>query len=251
VRNLSSQPGHAPAYRIVNDLNREWGDIVASRSGDVPYEGDRHGLPTTGPALDEVLGLASTGNDAVLAALLARAHEGNRLAARTVLQAMLGRLVRMASRDRSSPVDDYVGALWCVIAAYPLANRPARIAANLALDTLKTVQRDRRWSRQGTASVDLPGPVLDLLLEQSRQRATLDHAGELRQVSAAAVIDAGTRLRLIDEATSRLLQHVYVEGLSGREAAARGGTTAGSLRVRCSRAVRQLAAHAPVLAEAA
>jgi DNA-directed RNA polymerase specialized sigma24 family protein len=65
------------------------------------------------------------------------------------------------------------------------------------------------------------------------------------------VIDAGQRLRLIDEGTGRLLRHVYVDGLNGRDAAARGGTSPGSLRVRCSRAVRQLAAHAAELVEAA
>jgi DNA-directed RNA polymerase specialized sigma24 family protein len=157
----------------------------------------------------------------------------------------------MAGRDRRGLVDDYVGAMWCVVAQYPLTARPVRIAANLALDTLKTVHRERRCGEHGPVTLCLGTPGLEPLLERRLARAAQEQARELEALGAAEVIEAGRRLGLIDEGTGRLLAHVYVDGLSGRDAAARGGTSPGSLRVRCSRAVRRLAAHAGELVEAA
>lgn len=238
------------AHRVVDDLNREWRALVALRDG-VPRPWSARPALAACTDLDDVVARAARGEDAVLAALLAAAGTGDALAARTVLQAMLGRVVRLAGRDPQASVDDYVSALWCVIAGYPLAARPVRVAANLALDTLKEVHRERRWGRPGTASVWLAGEALERVLEQGRQQATPDWGGSLTELSAATVIAAGRRLLLIDAATEALLHHVYVEGLDGREAARRAGTTPGSLRVRCCRAVQKLAAQAPALAEAA
>jgi len=237
-------------HRIVDDLDEEWRALVEPAFLPVAWT-------ATHPALaacrdfDDLLARASQADDEVLRPLLAEVLGGDALAARTVLQAMLGRLVRMAGRDRQATIDDYVGALWCVLVRYPLARRPGRIAANLALDTLKTVHGDR--CGRGTAALTLwpAGDALEALLEQAWQRATLDHAAALDALDASAVIEAGRRLRLINQDTSGLLRHVYVDGLSGRDAAVRAGTSAGSLRVRCSRAVRRLAAHAGELIEAA
>jgi len=243
-------PGPRSAVPIVAALDAQWQQLVAAGPSEPVEWAGRH-PPLAVGGLVEVLERAATGEDAVLRALLVESAGGSELAGRTVLQAMLGRLVRMAGRDRWSSVDEYVGALWCVQRGYPLDRRPVRIAANLALDTLKTVQRDRRWCAGPAVDVWLPGEAWDAVLEQGVRRQVLDHAAEQRALAAADLIDAGRRLRLVDEATSRLLHHVYVDGLSGREAAARLGTTPGSLRVRCSRAVRRLAVHLPALVEAA
>lgn len=235
---------------IVAALDEEWRQLV-DRTPAVPPAWRQH------PALDRcgdltaVLGRASRGDDDVLRPLLREAHQGDALAGRVVLQGLLGRLVGMARRDREAAVDDYVAALWCVLAGYPLARRPVRIAANLALDTLKAVHRERAGGGRTSVTCRPVGDDLEPLLERGWRRDALDHAADLDRLTAAAVIDAGRRLRLIDEATGGLLHHVYVEGLSGRDAALRTGTTPGSLRVRCSRAVHRLAAHAPALREAA
>ena len=90
-----------------------------------------------------VLARVATAPDVVLGHLLREASAGDRLAARVVLQALLPKVVRMASVDRAAEVDDYVAAMWCEIASYPLARRPRSVAANLALDTLKAVRRQR------------------------------------------------------------------------------------------------------------
>jgi DNA-directed RNA polymerase specialized sigma24 family protein len=251
VRTRAGGAVQRPPYRIVDDLNREWRELVDERGDALPGWARPHRELAGCAGLEELVLRASRGQDDVLRALLVEAHGGTELAARAVLQAMLGRLVRMAGRDRRALVDDYVGAMWCVLAQYPLTARPVRIAANLALDTLKTVHQERRWGERGTVTLRLAASDLEPLLELGLARATFNHAAELEALGAAQVIEAGRRLRLIDEGTGRLLHHVYVEGLSGLEAAARGGTSHGSLRVRCSRAVRRLATHADELVEAA
>ncbi|CAA9328067.1 MAG: hypothetical protein AVDCRST_MAG61-2733 [uncultured Friedmanniella sp.] len=233
-------------YAIVDALNREWASLVDSHAGAVPAWGGKVDLAD----LESVLAAARSGHDAVLRDLLSAVQAGNLLAGRTVLQALLGRLVRMARRDRTASVDEYVSALWCVLARYPLSSRPTRIAANLALDTLKAVHRDRQWMGRRPVAIWLAGEDLEQVLDQLPGRDSGDPA-VLPEHSATDLIGAGRRLRLIDEPTSRLLHAVYVDGQSGVEAAARHGTTPGSLRVRCSRAVRRLSDHAGALAEAA
>jgi len=249
---VTRQPPVLPTspLRLVAALDQEWRQLAARNPGLAPAW-RRHPALARCDDLYQVLVPACRGDDEVLRALLTEAHGGDPLAGRVVLQALLGRLVWMARRDREAEVDDYVAALWCVLAGYPLARRPVRIAANLALDTLKAVHRERPFrGRTGVGWVPA-GEELELLLDRGRQRDTVDHAADLDGLTAEAVIDAGRRLRLLDEATGGLLRHVYVEGLSGRDAALRAGTSAGSLRVRCSRAVRRLAAHAPALLDAA
>ena len=236
--------------RVVARLDEEWRELV-DRTPEPPPVWRRHLALAGCPGLDAVLARASRGDDEVLRPLLVEAHQGDALAGRVVLQALLGRLVGMARRDREAGVDDYVAALWCVLASYPLARRPARIAANLALDTLKTVHRERAgWGRAGVTCRPV-GDELERLLEIEERRSAVGLAAGQDGLSAASVIEATRRLQLIDEVTGGLLHHVHVEGLSGRDAALRAGTSAGSLRVRCHRGVRRLAAHAPALLEAA
>jgi DNA-directed RNA polymerase specialized sigma24 family protein len=220
-------------FDLVNALNREWEELRAQARAERPE-------------LDAQVGAAGRGDDTVLHELVAGTLAGDRLAARAVLQSQLGRLVRMASRDPgAAAVDEYVSAFWCVLLRYPLERRPVRIAANLALDTLKLVHRDRQWMGRSPARVHLAGDELEGLLDR--------HPGPPAEpdFKAAGLIRAGELLQLIDSPTGRLLHAVYVDGLSGQEAAVRCATTPGSLRVRCSRAVRRLAAHASELAAAA
>jgi hypothetical protein len=219
-------------FVLVDALNREWEELLPE-------------VRAERPDIDAQVESARHGDDAALHAMVTATLAGDRLVARAVLQSQLGRLVRMAGRDPQAAVDEYVSAFWCVLLRYPLARRPGRIAANLALDTLKLVHRDRRWLGRSPARVDLPGNQLEGLLD----RALAPH--DEPEPEAAGLIRAGEQLRLIDPPTGRLLHAVYVDGLSGQEAALRCATTPGSLRVRCSRAVHRLAAHASELAEAA
>ncbi|GAA1429427.1 hypothetical protein GCM10009616_11470 [Microlunatus lacustris] len=224
-------PVRQSPFVLVDALNREWAALAAE--------------PEFPGQLVERVDAARRGDDAALRGLVGAALSRDRLAGRAVLQSQLGRLVQMAARDPRATVDDYVGAFWCALAGFPLQRRPVRIAANLALDTLKLVHRDRLWLGRSRAAVLPVGDDLEPLLNRFARPV------EDREPAATEVISAAERLRLIDAPTGRLLHAVYVDGLSGKDAAVRCATTPGSLRVRCSRAVHRLAEHATELAEAA
>jgi len=196
------------------------------------------GCGTPAEVLDRVAGAP----DAVLARLLASAAEGDRLAARVVLQALLPKVVRMASVDPGAEVDDYVAAMWCSVATYPVARRPTSVAANLALDTLKAVHRQRHPAPDVVTS-----PEVVLQAADHPHAAVVGRAADRTGPSAADVLDRARQHRLVDPATTDLLRSVYADGLSGASAARRHGLSPGAVRQRCSRAVKVLAAHAELL----
>ncbi len=222
---------------IVEALNRDWDELVDRHRGLVRGWSRGHGALAECHSLADVLLAARGQPDAVLAALLTEVSKGDHLSARVVLQAMLGRIVRMAGRDQSAGVDDYVSALWCRICAYPLAARPTRIAANLSMDTFKAVYWERRWLRKGDVT---PWPP-EVFWDEQHERLFVRQESD--PVAAAEVLRAGRERGVIDEPVHALLVSVYVDELTGSEAAARHWTSAESVRVRCSRAVRRLAAH--------
>lgn len=213
----------------LTELNREWSVLAP------------HALPDawrSQPALAGTLRLGDLERavgadpDAVLLALLELQSRGDALAGRAVLQLMLGKIVRMASRDRSDGIDEYLAAAWERIATYPVERRRQRVAANLVLDTLKTVVA-RREPRAPVAA--------DVLAAEPTPSSA---------VEARAVIDEGLARGLIDARTARTLTAVYVEGRTSKVAAAHLGTSADAVRWRCSKGVRSLRAAAGELAGA-
>ncbi len=192
----------------------------------------------------DVLARVPGSPDRVLGRLLAEAAAGDALAGRVVLQALLPKVVRMAAVDRHAGVDDYLTALWCVIATYPLARRPSSVAGNLALDTLKAVRRERRPA----ADLATPPHVVVAVADERRGRLVGPGPGPRGTgPSAAVVLARARRHRLVDPATTELLRSVYAEGLTGESAARRHGLSPAAVRSRCSRAVRVLAGHAALL----
>lgn len=196
---------------LVNALNEEWHqlgpghrDVVQSWArGEVALDGCRTAA--------DVLARSQHRPDEVLGVLIALDHEGVGLAGRIVLQAMLGKMVVMACRDPQAGVDDYVTQLWCRVRSYPLAERPHRIAANLALDTLKAVHAERGGRASATGKRVVPCVPLDLS-EAEPPSAPVD-------LSAVRVLRAANELGLIDDPTHRLLVAVYAGGWSGKEVA--------------------------------
>ena len=236
-------------YSIVQALNRDWDELVHRHRGSLHGWSERHEALMGYESLDDLLLAAQGQPDAILGALLTEVSNGDQLAGRVVLQALLGRIVRMAGRDPSAGVDDYVTALWCRIQTYPLATRPESIAANLSMDTLKAVYAEHRWLREGEVT---PWPP-EAFLQDCYPSIPGPIAGTVEApLSAVSVLRAGRDRALIDDSTHALLVSVYVDELSGSEAAERHWTSVASVRVRCSRAVRRLAAHASeLLADAA
>jgi hypothetical protein len=238
-------------FGLLEALDREWCELVHCQRTAATQWASQHEVLASCRSLDDVLSLAKLNSDAILAALLTEVAAGDQLAGRVVLQALLGRMARMAQRDPRSSLDDYLARLWCVINSYPLSRRPVRIAANLSLDTLKAVSQDQRWLRRGDVLL-LPSTES---LEQRLEPAALDgspcDALAPVDVEVRRVLESGSSLQLINDSDANLLRSVYADGLTGSQAARCLRISAGAVRVRCSKAVRRLAAHAVELTDAA
>ncbi|TXS06949.1 hypothetical protein EAO73_03750 [Streptomyces sp. col6] len=138
---------------LVGRLNTEWARLSQDESlrlhlrhwyGDPSLTGPQ-------PVLDTLRTCRTvSAQDRILLPLLRAAvagGPGSQLAARTVVQTMLPKAIRIA-RSQLRPQYDWeetvsltVGALYEVIRTYPVHRRARRIAANLALDTLSLTQR--------------------------------------------------------------------------------------------------------------
>jgi DNA-directed RNA polymerase specialized sigma24 family protein len=231
------------AFHIVDALNAEW-DVLASNSMEnVAAWAYKHQVLATCRGLGDVLLAIRDQPDAALGALLTEVASDDQLAGRTVLQATLGKLVRMANIDTHNSIDDYVAAMWCQIPTYPLATRPHKIAANLVLDTLKQVRSEGRQLQRQAVVLWPPCKQFDVLYEEEMRRNSLDHQRCLTELTARDLLNSASKLGLLDKQSEELLSSVYEEGLSGEAAAQRHQMSPGSVRVRCSRAVRQLAGH--------
>jgi hypothetical protein len=248
---MASASGRRRGFSVVEALDREWCELVRGHAGAAARWAGRYEVLVACRSLDDVLYVAKLNSDPVLAALLTEVSFGDQLAGRVVLQALIGRMVRMAQRDPRSSVDDYVALLWCVINNYPLQRRPVRIAANLSLDTLKAVSREHRWLGRGGVTLWPSSESLEELLSPAGLDGTPYNSPPPVDLEALEVLEAGRQLRLIDDVASALLTSVYVDGMTGTQSARRFHTSAGMIRVWCSKAVRQLAAHADELADTA
>ncbi|SEF17228.1 hypothetical protein [Jiangella alba] len=181
---------------------------------------------------------AAGGADAVLIALLRLAHAGDPLAGRTVLQLMLGKAIRIAAghagRDSREALEHAaVAALWTVIATYPTTRRPARVAANLAMDTLGVVSRELAHRRTETpAEPDVLAAVAGI------------GAGDTADTGLTELLAWAVDAKAVSVADARLLLDIYapapgVEG--GAAAAERAGISWAAARQRASRAARRIA----------
>jgi hypothetical protein len=238
-------------FSIVEALDREWYQLVRDHRTAAAEWADRHEALTRCSSLDDVLSAARLNSDPVLAALLTEVSVGDQLAGRVVLQALIGRMVRMAQRDPRASIEDYLAHLWCVIMCYPLQRRQARVAANLSMDTLKAVSQERRWLARGGVTPLPSSESLEELLEPTGLDGTPRDSSPPVDVEVRQVLEASSLLQLIDDSDVALLRSIYADGMSGAQAARQFHTSAGMVRVRCSKVVRHLAAHAVELADAA
>jgi hypothetical protein len=236
---------------LVEALDREWPELVQSHPTVVAQWAERHSVLGPCRSLDDVLSVAKLSSDPLLGALLTEVSRGDGLAGRVVLQALIGRMVRMAQRDRRSSVDDYLAALWCVINSYPLSRRPVRIAANLSLDTLKAISSEHRWLRRGDVTLWPSSELLEQLMEPAALDGIPYDSLPPIDVEVGRVLAAGSLLSLINDSDAALLHNIYTEGVSRSRVARQLHISEGAVRVRCSRAVRRLAKHAAELAETA
>jgi hypothetical protein len=222
-----------------------WGAVSPALSGAGSLEG----------VLSRVWQADVKARDEVLLALLELSLAGDQLAGRTVLQAMLGKAVRVAAcaanrpdvrGDQEEALACAVSSLWLVIATYPIARRRSRVAANLALDTVALVQRGHTGSSHFRRTYP-ETPFADLRTVGESVRQDLQPAephgppdAELFRLLAWAVRND---VLTLDEAL--LLIRVYTVDEQGRPGDARAiaqqeGLTWLALRQRCHRLARRV-----------
>jgi hypothetical protein len=250
---------------LVGRLNREWAQLVAGPAATAALSRWTLTCPAlTGlPTLDDVLSLIADADtavrDAVLLALITAAQAGDALAGRTVLQTMLGKAVRVAGTvarrddvrgDQEEASARAVAALWQAIATYPVALRPARVAANLALDTVAVAQRGHTGSSHFRRSYrELP------MADVGRVGSAVQHDGGSDDVRGPVdaqlltVLAWAVRAGVLDLADAQLLVQVYSvdehgRAADGRAVAAQAGLSWPALRQRCRRLARRVGAAA-------
>lgn len=218
----------------------DWESLTERGSDHLPGWVERHPVFAGCADLDDILDAIRGEPDTGLGALIAEDQAGCPLAARVVLESMRPKMLRMAYADPHAEPADYLAHLWLVIRRYPLHRRAERIAANLALDTLKAVK-----SEQDDHLLPLESDRLDQL--QTRADLTWPQTS----LTVRSVLQTAEQLGLIDRLTRVVMCSVYADGLPGRRAASRHNIGHNALRQRCSSAMRTLADHAEELVAAA
>lgn len=256
---------HRTSATLAGRLNLEWAQLCRSPASGAALDrwAMAHPVLAGAVSLDDLraqVGADDVGaRDAVLLALLELAQGGEQLAGRTVLQAMLGKAVRIANAvagrpdmhgDREEALSVAVAALWQVIASYPVLARPSRIAANLALDTVALVQRGHTGSSHLRRTFpELPVADLRTVGEGVHHDIGRDEPLGPADAQLYVLLAWGVRTGVLDLAAARLLARVYTVDLDGvpvdgRAIAAQEGISWPTLRQRCNRLAHRLGAAA-------
>lgn len=261
---------------LVGRLNAEWAGLSQDETFRLHLRRWYGDPALTGPqsVLDPLRACRTSGEqDRILLPLLRAAvtgGPGGPLAARTVVQTMLPKAIRIA-RSQLRPQYDWeetvsltVGALYEVVRTYPVHRRPRRIAANLALETLRLT---RRLTGPDTSAVPLdPDSAAGIFTadacpaSQAELTLLLARAADYRLLAEdepgrAAGWDARAELvellvwalesGALDVEDARLITGYYRDRPAGRPAAPRPSARDGAReRQRRSRAVRRLAVAA-------
>ncbi|SED74728.1 hypothetical protein [Jiangella alba] len=242
----SSGRAKGPARRsddsLIGQLNAEWLRLCAAPASD------------SAVARWRLAGVRSLGDleaavrrdaDGVLLPLLRLGQGGDQLALRSVFQLMLGKAVRIAAthagRDSRANLEQAaVTALWTVIAGYPVERRPVKVAANIAMDTLRLTVNELAHQRHETPSSheNLHSAEGD---PAPSDRARVGGPADLELLDLLAwAVGNGTVSR--EDAT--LLVDIYAPGpgqAGGSAAAGRHGISWAAARQRASRATRRIA----------
>ena len=235
-------------------LNLEWAALrhsptaaaaVTAWASLEPSLADARTLPDV-----EAVGSDPRTNDPTMAALLRLAQNGDQLAARTLLQLLLGAAINIARRTRHHAGGDLeeaqaaaIAALWEAIAEYPLTRRRGNHADGLSLEVLRrltghTDNRPGRAIRQPHL-VEVPCPDVTQLLEHAQSPTTSSEANVRR------LLIWGLRRQLLTPYEARLLLALHSSRVRAHatpaQLAQHLGLSHAALRQRTSRATRRLA----------
>lgn len=210
---------------IATKLNQQW-HAIADNELDPQVLGQR--IPAW-----QALELCA--HDDVVARLLRAAQDGDELSGFVVLYATLPRLKMLARAHNHYYLDDFVADFWLRMMSFPQTRMRKNIVINMALDTLK------RLNRSGAKS------SRELLVEKVPIR-------DVHKNSTAEVINliaTGKALGIVSASTAGVLETVYARGYSCSQAARIHNISHDAVRSRCSQAARKLRMHAPQLLAAA
>lgn len=166
------------------------------------------------------------------AAVLAAQQDGllAGLACQALLQVILPMLTRMARRDPSSSLDDYLAEAWLRIRTGKVG--PATtVPTTIGLDALYAVCQPRRR----LAAREIPWEIHDLPAPDEEPDQA--HA-------ALAVLGAALTLGIVARPQWSVLSSIYVLEMSSCRAGQAHRMSAEAVRARCSRAIRKMRRHA-------
>lgn len=223
-------------------LDAEWRDLTQSPQSTDALERWQRDEPAlgNGGSLDDVLVRRrdSAAAPSILSAL-ARLAPREPLAARTLLQALIPGLVRLATTtgyDDPCALDELVSLAWERIRTYP-ATRHGSVAANVLLDTRKRYRSHRAIEAPTATFVEMPGTWIS----PSAERAALDR---MVLSDLAAARDHGV---VSDEGLDVIVRTRFV-GDALEDVAAEQGCTVSRIAQRRWRAERRLREWLPPLA---
>lgn len=229
----------------VSALHTEWTHLGPSPARCADATPFAAGCPALADAatLDDVLRTLDAADkptqDQILHALLTLAARGEQRAARTILQTMIPAILRQARTARARHLEDPLAcagaAMWEAIMTYP-RHRRAKVAANLALESLRLIE----------AFQDCPMPIgddIEVRLEQAQCAGHMD-SWDLPDLEAAtAVLVWALREEVVTANEAQLLAaiHLAEETPSAAQLAETVGCSAAAVRQRHSRLVRRIA----------
>lgn len=251
----------SPLYRR---LTQEWADLhsMPSTRNTVCRWGRREpaltGFTRPGDIVDAIDVGSNELKNAMLLALIRLFQDGQQLAGRTVLQALLPKLVKTSAHaiGCTSSADTWaedrrhitLAEFWDVMAGYPVDRRTTSVALNLALDTLHRVSGARRPADAIPVDPHDLSDSGDLGDRRTWATHTPGHGADHRELTVDAdllqVIVWGMRHGIITQQEAQLLTTAYLPeqttGFGFAAAARQLGLTQAAVRQRCSRAARKL-----------
>lgn len=138
---------------LTTQLDNEWVTLAADTPASTlerwgrnhPHLADLTTLDDIQARIDGNPGDYAT-RDGILLALIHLTQDGHQLAGRVLIHLLRRGLTRLvttlpSSLDRTGPEpgEQILGTLWEIIATYPTATRPSRVAANMLMDTRKAL----------------------------------------------------------------------------------------------------------------
>ena len=230
----------------------DWAHLCRDPGLTVTLAAWRHAEPTlAGLGLDDVMRRARAcsadlaASDATVAALL-RLGVGDQLARRTVLQAVLPRLIRAARHHapRSGlSVEDLTGEL-AAVAWEELGRVEGRWTAHLAARLVDLVEWRYRQARRHERYEDPTGDIAAV----AGGDGSMDGHVVGDRLDVTRLLRSAVERGVIGPEAARILDHAAFDGLTDAEiAVCRGGTPAAAKKAR-QRAAAALRAHPAALA---